>query len=57
MHPIMQDTRKNIFTKQLQLRFYNQFPLFNYGYIPQTWEQNIEKDPLGHFVIIKYYSE
>lgn len=46
----MQDTRKNIFSKQLELRFYNQFPLFNYGFIPQTWEQSIEKDSLGLLV-------
>jgi inorganic pyrophosphatase len=33
----MQDTRKNVFTNELELRFYSQFPLFNYGFIPQTW--------------------
>ena len=36
-HPFMQDTRKNLFTKELELRYYAQFPLFNYGFIPQTW--------------------
>lgn len=38
----MQDTRKNIYTGQKQLRYYAQFPLFNYGFIPQTWEQDIQ---------------
>lgn len=46
----MQDTRKNLFTKQEELRYYAQFPLFNYGFIPQTWEQNIVKDSLGLYV-------
>jgi inorganic pyrophosphatase len=46
----MQDTKKNLFTKKEELRFYAQFPLFNYGYIPQTWEQNITKNALGLYV-------
>jgi hypothetical protein len=33
----MQDTKKNVFSKELELRYYAQFPLFNYGFIPQTW--------------------
>nr|QBK46509.1 cytoplasmic inorganic pyrophosphatase family protein [Philasterides dicentrarchi] len=37
-HPIIQDKRKNKITKQEELRFYAQFPLFNYGFLPQTWE-------------------
>jgi inorganic pyrophosphatase len=41
---MMQDTRNNLFDKKLELRYYAQFPLFNYGFIPQTWEQNIRKD-------------
>ena len=48
-HPIMQDTKKNVFTKELELRHYAQFPLFNYGFIPRTWEQNLTKDALGMF--------
>jgi inorganic pyrophosphatase len=49
-HPFMQDTKKNIFTGKRELRFYAQFPLFNYGFIPQTWEQNLTKDSLGLYV-------
>ena len=43
----MQDTRKNLFTKELELRYYAQFPLFNYGFVPQTWEQNVYPDENG----------
>lgn len=39
-NPIMQDTKKNKFTKQKFLRFYKLTPLFNYGFIPQTWENS-----------------
>ena len=49
----MQDTKKNVFSKELELRHYAQFPLFNYGYIPRTWEQNHTADKLGYFVIFK----
>jgi hypothetical protein len=49
-HPIMQDTKKNVFSKQLERRYYAMFPLFNYGFIPQTWEQNITPDQLGLYV-------
>ena len=45
----MQDTKKNVFSKELELRYYAQFPLFNYGFIPRTWEQNLTKDELGLF--------
>ena len=43
----MQDTKKNVFTKELELRHYAQFPLFNYGFIPRTWEQTLYKDHNG----------
>lgn len=43
-HPIMQDTRKNLFDGTKELRFYAQFPYFNYGFLPQTWEQNIRSE-------------
>ena len=46
----MQDTKNNIFTNELELRYYAQFPLFNYGFIPQTWEQNIKPDSQGRVV-------
>jgi inorganic pyrophosphatase len=36
-HPFMQDTRINKATNQIELRYYAQYPLFNYGFIPQTW--------------------
>ncbi len=51
----MQDTKKNVFTKALELRYYAQFPLFNYGFIPQTWQQNLTKDELGLFVFLILY--
>jgi len=42
LHPITQDTRKNKFDKsKTELRYYAQFPLFNYGFFPQTWENSI----------------
>jgi len=44
-NPIKQDTRKNKRTGVEELRFYGQFPLFNYGCIPQTWENSLENDP------------
>jgi inorganic pyrophosphatase len=49
-HPFMQDTKKNLFTGKQELRHYSQFPLFNYGFISQTWEQNITKNSLGFYV-------
>jgi inorganic pyrophosphatase len=52
-HPIMQDTRKNKFDKsRTELRYYAQFPLFNYGLLPQTWENDIEKTSEGYLVSI-----
>ena len=52
-HPIKQDTRKNRYNKtQTELRYYAQFPLFNYGFLPQTWENpNLQTDIEGLFVI------
>lgn len=41
-NPIKQDTRKK--NDQEELRFYARFPLFNYGMLPQTWENPFEKD-------------
>ena len=49
-HPLVQDTKKNLFSGERELRYYAQFPLFNYGFIPQTWEQNLTRDALGLFV-------
>jgi len=43
-NPIKQDTRKNKHTGNHELRYYAQFPLFNYGCLPQTWENPFEKD-------------
>lgn len=41
-HPILQDTRKNKVDKtKTELRYYAQFPLFNYGFFPQTWENSL----------------
>lgn len=44
-NPIKQDTRKNKATGVEELRYYGQFPLFNYGCVPQTWENSLENDP------------
>ena len=43
-NPIKQDTRKNKNTGDVELRYYARFPLFNYGMLPQTWENPFEKD-------------
>lgn len=44
-HPIMQDTRNlNDNIDDLSLRFYQQSLLFNYGFIPQTYESPIKRD-------------
>lgn len=40
LNPIKQDTRKNKLTGELELRYYAWFPLFNYGFLPQTWEDS-----------------
>ena len=39
-NPISQDTKKNKFTNTKYLRYYKLVPFFNYGFIPQTWENN-----------------
>lgn len=44
-HPIVHDTRKNKFNKNVkELRYYAQFGLFNYGFLPQTWENSLVPD-------------
>ncbi|OMJ90155.1 hypothetical protein SteCoe_7549 [Stentor coeruleus] len=43
-NPIKQDTRKNKNTGEKELRYYARFPLFNYGMLPQTWENPFVKD-------------
>ena len=44
-NPIKQDVRSNKATGETELRYYARFPLFNYGMLPQTWENPYEKDP------------
>jgi hypothetical protein len=45
-HPLWQDVRKSKLTAgEKELRYYPLFPLFNYGYFPQTWENSLSKDP------------
>jgi inorganic pyrophosphatase len=39
-NPIKQDTKKNKITKEEYLRYYKMTPTFNYGFLPQTWENN-----------------
>jgi hypothetical protein len=52
-HPIKQDLRKNKIDKsKLELRYYAQFPLFNYGYLPQTWENSLVPGLDGYMVCI-----
>lgn len=46
-HPIMQDTRNNKYTNEKELRYYAQFMNASYGFLPQTWEQNILEDENG----------
>lgn len=43
-NPIKQDTRKSKLTGESELRYYARFPLFNYGMLPQTWENPFIKD-------------
>lgn len=43
-NPIKQDTKKNKDTGKVELRNYAIYPLFNYGMLPQTWENPFEKD-------------
>jgi inorganic pyrophosphatase len=39
LHPLMHDKRQNIFNPQItELRSYAQYGFFNYGFLPQTWE-------------------
>lgn len=43
-HPLWQDVRKSKYnTGEQELRYYALFPLFNYGFFPQTWENSIVK--------------
>lgn len=44
LNPIVQDQKKDKKTGELKLRHYAVPPLFNYGCIPQTWENNQHKD-------------
>lgn len=43
----MQETKLNPFTNNQEYRYFAQYPLFNYGFIPQTWEQNVITDING----------
>lgn len=43
-NPLKQDTKKNPETGKVELRYYAKFPLFNYGMLPQTWENPFVKD-------------
>ena len=43
-NPFKQDTNKSRHTGEKQLRYYAKFPLFNYGMLPQTWENSTVKD-------------
>lgn len=43
-NPIVQDTRKNRISGKSELRYYAQFGLFNYGFLPQTWENKEQKE-------------
>ncbi len=45
-NPIMQDTIINQETKEKELRFYAKLPLFNYGLLPQTWEDSSQIDQI-----------
>jgi inorganic pyrophosphatase len=41
-HPIAHETRTNRYVKdKIELMYWTQFPLFNYGYVPQTWENSL----------------
>ena len=43
-NPIKQDTKKDKLTGEHKLREYGIKPCFNYGFIPQTWENNRHLD-------------
>ena len=48
-NPVLSDTNKNKQTGELQLRHYGMPATFNYGFIPQTWENpadNGDNDPI-----------
>jgi inorganic pyrophosphatase len=48
-NPILQDTKKNKLINQEYLRYYKLVPTFNYGFIPQTWENNTKKILADYF--------
>ena len=43
-NPVKQDTRVNKHSGQRELREYGKVPPFNYGMIPQTWENDQHTD-------------
>jgi inorganic pyrophosphatase len=43
-NPVKQDTKKDKVTGERYLRHYMLNPCFNYGMIPQTWENSAHKD-------------
>ena len=49
LNPIKQDTRKNWLSGEKELWYYAKFPYFNYGFIPQTWEDSNQKSSEGFF--------
>ena len=49
-NPLKQDTRKNPRTGEKELRYYARFPLFNYGFLPQTWENSFENDEIHPYI-------
>lgn len=46
-NPIKQDTNTHKWNNKEQLRCYGRFPLFNYGMLPQTWENSTVRDRNG----------
>jgi inorganic pyrophosphatase len=50
-NPIKQDVKRNKLTGQTYLRYYKHTPIFNYGFIPQTWENNKK------LIFNKYYGD
>jgi hypothetical protein len=44
-NPIMHDTVMVAERKERVLRYLSIFPLFNYGMLPQTWEDSEDLDP------------
>lgn len=47
-NPTKQDTNKSRHTGEKQLRYYAKFPFFNYGMLPQTWEDSTHRDSVTH---------